>query len=46
MPLLDEVRRRPDFGQFLRDVGLVDYWDEFGWPSICRRRAGDFIECE
>jgi TolB-like protein/DNA-binding winged helix-turn-helix (wHTH) protein len=45
MPLLHEVRQRPDFKLLLVDLGLVDYWDEFGWPSICRR-ADDGIECD
>jgi hypothetical protein len=45
MPLLHETRQHPDFERLLVDLGLVEYWDEFGWPSICRR-VDDQIECD
>jgi hypothetical protein len=45
MPLLHETRQHPEFERLLSDLGLVEYWDEFGWPSICRRVA-DRIQCD
>jgi TolB-like protein/DNA-binding winged helix-turn-helix (wHTH) protein len=45
MPLFHETRQHPDFERLLLDLGLVEYWDEFGWPSICRR-IDDRIECD
>ncbi|SRR5579871_86075 len=33
------VRRDPAFGGFLQKMGLVAYWDRFGWPRACRRDA-------
>jgi tetratricopeptide (TPR) repeat protein len=45
MPLFHDMRQRPEFVQWLRDRGFVAYWDEFGWPSICRR-VGENIACD
>jgi DNA-binding winged helix-turn-helix (wHTH) protein/TolB-like protein len=33
------VRRDPAFGPFVEKMGLVAYWDRFGWSSACRRDA-------
>ena len=38
------VRRDPGFGAFAEKIGLVAYWDRFGWPSACRRE-GTKITC-
>jgi len=36
MPFMADVRKLPGFKQLMRDVGLVDYWREYGWPDLCR----------
>ncbi|MBL0028107.1 MAG: hypothetical protein IPO95_03120 [Rhodanobacteraceae bacterium] len=43
---LAEVRRLPEFAEFLRRFGLASYWDEVGPPDQCHKDArGDYI-CE
>jgi TolB-like protein/Tfp pilus assembly protein PilF len=44
MPFMHEVRQLPRFKEFVREIGLVDYWEKFGWPDICRPLDdGDFV---
>jgi hypothetical protein len=45
MPLLERARQRPAFKTLVRDLGLVDYWQEFGWPPICQPAQGDDFAC-
>jgi TolB-like protein len=45
MPLLERARQRPAFNALLRDLGLVDYWREYGWPEICQPTQGDDFAC-
>jgi TolB-like protein len=45
MPLLERARQRPAFKALLRDLGLVDYWREYGWPPICQPTQGDDFTC-
>jgi len=37
------VRRDPAFGEFMRKIGIVDYWDRFGWPGACHREASQIV---
>ena len=32
-----EMRQLPRFKKFIKEIGLFDYWNKFGWPDICRR---------
>jgi hypothetical protein len=44
LPIMHEVRQLPRFKKFVREIGLVDYWNEFGWPDLCRPTDdGDFV---
>ena len=47
-PVMREVRQLPRFKEFLREIGLVDYWNRFGWPdnNICRPIGDDDFECD
>jgi hypothetical protein len=47
LPLFSEVRREPGFKDLVVDLGLVDYWHAYGWPSQCRLQngSGDDFEC-
>jgi tetratricopeptide (TPR) repeat protein len=45
MPLFERARQRPAFKALLRDLGLVDYWREYGWPEICQPTQGDDFAC-
>jgi hypothetical protein len=41
---MKEVRQTPQFKDFVKDIGLVDYWNKFGWPDTCHPLAnGDFV---
>ena len=35
-PVMTDVRRLPEFKQFLIDVKLDDYWRKYGWSNFCR----------
>ena len=37
------VRRDPAFGEFVRKIGIVAYWDRFGWPSACHREGSQIV---
>jgi len=45
-PVMHEVRQLPRFKEFVREIGLVDYWNEFGWPDICRQASDGDIVCD
>ena len=36
----------PEFKAFLREIGIVEYWQEYGWPDICRPLDGDDFDCD
>jgi hypothetical protein len=40
-----EVRQLPRFKAFVREIGHVDYWSEFGWPDICRPVGAGDLQC-
>jgi TolB-like protein len=44
-PVLGEVRQLPGFKDLVRREGLVDYWQEFGWPDLCQPTTNDDFEC-
>jgi len=45
-PIMREVRQMPRFKELARKRGLVDYWNEFGWPDLCRPVGDDDFECD
>jgi adenylate cyclase len=45
-PVMKEVRQTPRFKEFVRKIGLADYWKEFGWPDLCRPIGDDDFECD
>ena len=45
-PTFSDMRKLPEFKQFMADLGLVEYWRTTGeWPDLCRP-VGDDFECE
>ncbi len=46
MPLMSETRQLPGFKELVTDIGLVDYWQEFGWGDFCYRVGADGFECK
>lgn len=45
-PVMREVRQLPRFKEFVREIGLVDYWEKFGWPDICHKLDNGDFECD
>jgi len=45
-PVMREVRQLPRFKEFIREIGLVDYWKEYGWPDLCRPVGDDDFVCD
>jgi TolB-like protein/DNA-binding winged helix-turn-helix (wHTH) protein/Tfp pilus assembly protein PilF len=45
MPQLAAMRRLPEFETYLREIGMVAYWQEFGWPPFCRQIDSSDFEC-
>ena len=45
LPSMRDVRQLPRFKIFMRDIGLVDYWNELGWPAFCRPLGGEDFAC-
>jgi TolB-like protein/Tfp pilus assembly protein PilF len=45
LPAMREVRRLPRFRELVREIGLVDYWQEFGWSDLCRPVGASDFEC-
>ena len=46
LPVMKEVRQLPRFKEFLKEIGLIDYWEQFGWPDICRPLENGDFECD
>jgi adenylate cyclase len=46
LPVMKEVRQLPRFKEFVREIGLVDYWTKFGWPDPCRPVGDGDFECD
>jgi TolB-like protein/DNA-binding winged helix-turn-helix (wHTH) protein len=45
LPQLSEMRQLPPFKAFLRDIGMVAYWQKYDWPAICRPVGNDDFDC-
>ena len=45
-PMMADVRKLPQFKQFVIDVNLVDYWRSHGWSDYCRPIGNDDFVCE
>jgi len=46
LPVMRKVRVTPGFKQYVRKIGLVDYWNKFGWPELCRPVGDDDFMCD
>ena len=45
-PIRQKMRKTLQFKKYIRDIGLIDYWKEYGWPDICRPVGEDDFECD
>jgi TolB-like protein len=45
-PEFDAARKSDAFKQYMRNVNLVAYWRNNGWPDKCRPVGEDDFECE
>jgi adenylate cyclase len=45
LPDMAPFRQDPRFADLVTELGLVDYWREYGWPDACQPE-GDSVICE
>jgi hypothetical protein len=45
-PVMEKVRQLPRFKAYVKKIGLVDYWKEFGWPDLCHPVGDDDFVCD
>lgn len=45
-PAYRKVFNDPVFKAYLRKIGLVEFWQQNGWPDMCRALGDDNFECE
>ncbi len=45
LPVLADVRKSSGFVNLVHEIGLVDYWAEFGWGDFCAPSATGEIVC-
>jgi TolB-like protein len=45
LPLFRIVRQLPRFKEFVKKIGLHDYWKKFGWPDFCQPLDDGDFEC-
>ena len=46
LPAMAPIRQYPQFSELLELINLPGYWDQVGWPDVCRRVDAGRIECE
>jgi TolB-like protein len=45
LPAMSEVRQLPRFKTFVAEIGLVDYWRQYGWPTHCKPAGANDFAC-
>ena len=41
-----QYRQSPQFREYVRKAGFLDYWHEAGFPALCRPVGDDDFECD
>ena len=44
-PVMSQVRRLPEFKDFVTELNLVEYWRAYGWADACRPLGDEDFEC-
>ena len=44
-PRYSDMRKTPEYKQFLTDIGMVDLWKKRGWPDLCHAVGENDFEC-
>jgi TolB-like protein/tetratricopeptide (TPR) repeat protein len=44
-PLMEPVRRHPQFKELIRELELPEYWRQSHWPEHCRPLSAQDFEC-
>jgi TolB-like protein len=45
LPAMNEVRQLQRFKAFVTEIGLVEYWRQYGWPTLCKPAGTDDFVC-
>ena len=45
-PQAGAIRQTQVFKDLLKDMGLLDYYREYGWPDLCHPLGDDDFECD
>jgi TolB-like protein/Flp pilus assembly protein TadD len=45
-PYMSEMRQLPGFKNLVTELGLVDYWRNYGWTDFCTAIGADDFVCE
>jgi len=45
MPQLAPMRGLPEFKTWMTEIGMVAYWEKYGWPPFCRPINQHDFEC-
>jgi hypothetical protein len=45
-PVHRQFRQSDAFRARVRDSGMLAFWQQNGWPDLCRPRGNDDFECD
>ena len=45
-PAMKGFRQSAYFKQWVQDLNLLTFWQQNGWPDLCRPLEGDDFECD
>jgi TolB-like protein len=45
LPAMHDVRQLPAFKTFVTEIGLVDDWRKYGWPTLCKPVGANDFAC-
>jgi hypothetical protein len=46
LPQFRAMRRQQGFKKLMREIGIVAYWKQYGFPTICKPAQDDDFECD